>query len=34
MKNLKHDLTECVNLAWNTIKDRTGKTENGTFIKD
>lgn len=31
---LNHDLTECVNLAWNTIKDRTGKTENGTFIKD
>jgi hypothetical protein len=28
------DLTECANLAWNEIKDRTGKTENGTFIRD
>lgn len=30
----KLDLTECLNLAWDKIKDRTGKTENGTFIKD
>jgi hypothetical protein len=33
-KELKLDLTECVNLAWNEIKDRTGRTENGVFIKD
>ena len=26
-------LTECLNLAWDKIKDRKGKTENGTFIK-
>lgn len=25
---------ECLELAWNEIKDRTGKTVNGTFIKD
>tara|TARA_R110000782_G_C14492638_1_gene377521 strand:+ start:73 stop:519 length:447 start_codon:yes stop_codon:yes gene_type:complete len=31
---LEHDLTECANLAWNEIKNRTGKTVNGTFIKD
>lgn len=31
---LNLDLTECVNMAWNEIKDRTGKTVNGTFIKD
>lgn len=29
----KLDLTECLNLAWDKIKDRKGKTENGTFIK-
>lgn len=28
------DLTECANLAYNEIKDRKGKTINGTFIKD
>ena len=28
------DLIECANIAWNEIKDRTGKTENGTFIKN
>lgn len=28
------DLTECLNLAWDKIKNRTGKTKNGTFIKD
>jgi NTP pyrophosphatase (non-canonical NTP hydrolase) len=32
--NLGYDLTECANLAWNEIKDRTGKNVNGTFIKD
>ena len=26
--------TECLNLAWNEIKDRKGKTVNGTFIKN
>lgn len=33
-KNLNLDLTECANLAWSEIKDRTGKNVNGTFIKD
>lgn len=33
-KALNQYLTECANLAWNVIKDRTGKTINGTFIKD
>lgn len=28
------DLTECANIAWNEIKDRTGETKNGTFIKN
>ena len=28
------DLTECANIAWNEIKNRTGETINGTFIKD
>lgn len=27
-------LKECLNLAWNEIKNREGKTINGTFIKD
>lgn len=31
---LNLDLIECANLAWNEIKDRTGKTINGTFIKN
>lgn len=31
---LNHDLTECANLAWNEIKDRKGKTIDGTFIKN
>jgi NTP pyrophosphatase (non-canonical NTP hydrolase) len=26
--------TECLERAWNEIKDRKGKTENGIFIKD
>jgi hypothetical protein len=29
-----YDLEECLNLAWNVIKNRTGKTENGIFKKD
>lgn len=28
------NFNECITLAWNEIKDRTGKTVNGTFIKD
>lgn len=32
--NLKLDLTECANIAWNEIKDRKGKTLGGTFIKE
>jgi NTP pyrophosphatase (non-canonical NTP hydrolase) len=28
------NLEECLNIAWNEIKGRTGKTVNGTFIKD
>jgi len=31
---INQDLTECANLAWNEIKNRTGKTVDGTFIKD
>jgi NTP pyrophosphatase (non-canonical NTP hydrolase) len=31
---LNLDLTECANIAWNEIKDRTGRTENGIFLKD
>lgn len=31
---LNFDLTECANIAWKEIKDRKGKTENGTFIKN
>ena len=27
-------LVECANLAWNEIKNRTGKTVGGAFIKD
>ena len=25
---------ECLEAAWNEIKDRKGKTENGVFVKD
>lgn len=28
------DLVECANIAWNEIKNRKGKTINGTFIKN
>ena len=31
---LNLDLTECANLAWNEIKDRTGQTIDGNFIKN
>ncbi len=33
-RELRLDLTECANIAWNQIKDRKGNTVNGTFIKD
>ena len=26
--------SECLEAAWNEIKDRKGKTENGVFIKE
>jgi len=28
------DPTECLEHAWNEIKDRTGNTVNGVFVKD
>tara|TARA_R110000764_G_scaffold72464_3_gene148629 strand:+ start:6741 stop:7106 length:366 start_codon:yes stop_codon:yes gene_type:complete len=28
------DALECLESAYNVIKDRTGKTQNGVFIKD
>jgi hypothetical protein len=31
---LNLNLEECANIAWNEIKDRKGKTVNGTFIKN
>jgi len=31
---LNNDMTECANIAWNEIKNRTGKTIDGTFIKN
>jgi NTP pyrophosphatase (non-canonical NTP hydrolase) len=31
---LELDPTKCLEHAWNEIKNRTGKTVNGTFIKD
>jgi hypothetical protein len=31
---LNLDFIECANIAWNEIKNRKGKTENGTFIKN
>ena len=33
-RKLNLDLTECANLAWNEIKDRTGQTIDGNFIKN
>ena len=29
-----YSLEECLNLAWNEIKDRKGKTIDGVFIKE
>ena len=33
-KQLGLNPTECLESAWNEIKDRKGKTVNGTFIKE
>lgn len=33
-KQLGLDPTKCLESAWNEIKDRKGKTENGVFVKD
>ena len=33
-KQLGLDPTECLEHAWNEIKDRKGKTIDGTFIKE
>lgn len=33
-ENLNLNLDECVEIAWNKIKERKGVTKNGTFIKD
>lgn len=31
---LGYDFVDCLMLAYNEIKNRTGHTENGSFIKD
>ena len=33
-KMLGEDPARCLDLAYNEIKDRTGKMENGKFVKD
>lgn len=33
-KQLNLDLTECVNLTYEKIKNRKGKTINGSFFRD
>jgi len=33
-EQLGYDPVKCLELAYNEIKNRTGKTINGTFIKD
>lgn len=33
-EQLGYNLTECLELAYNEIKERKGKTENGIFIKE
>ena len=33
-KRLDLNILDCVEFAWNEIKDRKGKTINGTFIKN
>jgi len=34
VKSHGYDLVECLEVAYNVISKRTGKTLNGTFIKD
>jgi hypothetical protein len=33
-KLLGHDLSDCMEFAWNEIKGRTGKLVDGNFVKD
>lgn len=33
-KQLGYSLEDCLHVAYNEIKDRTGQTVNGTFVKD
>lgn len=33
-EQLGYDFEKCIDKAYEVIKNRTGKTENGTFIKD
>jgi len=33
-KQLGYTPSECLESAWNEIKDRTGKTVDGVFVKD
>ena len=32
-RKLDLDIVDCVSSAWNEIKDRKGRTENGVFLK-
>lgn len=33
-QQLGHDFTECLEIAYNDIKDRKGKMINGVFVKE
>jgi len=33
-KNTSHTIEDCINGAYNVIKNRQGKMENGTFVKN
>lgn len=33
-KQLGYEPSECLEAAWNEIKDRKGKTQNGIFVKE
>ena len=33
-KQLGINYDRCLQIAWHTIKDRTGKTINGSFVRD
>lgn len=33
-QQLGHDFTECLEIAYNDIKDRKGKLINGVFVKE